>query len=162
MPDLHFEIQDVHRHQFNAAQATLPDSLKSRISFKEHSFFSPQEPDSAAVAYFLRQVLHDWADEDAIKIIRTMVPALEANPKATLFINEMLIRDFGECETALDEQDARRYDMCMMVYLNAKERDRAAWEKLFKMADERFEVVNVIRQEKPGSSMAFLEFKLNV
>jgi 6-hydroxytryprostatin B O-methyltransferase len=41
------------------------------MSFQVHDFFTPN-PVSTAEVYFLRHILHDWADERAIRILRNI------------------------------------------------------------------------------------------
>ncbi|KAI0898948.1 S-adenosyl-L-methionine-dependent methyltransferase [Annulohypoxylon nitens] len=69
-------------------QAVAPDpSLESRIKFMEHNFFKPQ-PVTADV-YIYRHVLHDWDDEDSIKILSSLFPALK--PGARILISEGIV-----------------------------------------------------------------------
>lgn len=48
-------------------------------------------------------------------------------------------------------------DLTMLSLLNARERDRDAWESLFRQADERFIVVDV--QTPSGSNAGIIEAK---
>ena len=45
--------------------------------------------------------------------------------------------------------------MLMLTLCNARERDRADWEMLFKQADNRFRFVDAVVPE--GSSLAIIE-----
>lgn len=54
--------------------ATVPPDLTDRIEFSAHDFFTGQR-DKEADVYFLRQILHNWPGEYALKIIRSLIPA---------------------------------------------------------------------------------------
>jgi hypothetical protein len=41
-----------------------------------HGFFTPQ-PVKAARAYSLHSILHDWGDDEGVKILENLVPALK-------------------------------------------------------------------------------------
>ena len=73
-------------------------ALGDRIEFVDGSFFeSVPEGD----AYVLSGILHDWPDDDAARILRTIRAA--APPHARLLINESVIRpgnDAGRREVA--------------------------------------------------------------
>lgn len=54
-----------------------------------HNFFEPQPVKNAAV-YFLRNVLHDWPDEEACEILSNIRDA--AGPNSKLIVFESLAR----------------------------------------------------------------------
>lgn len=58
--------------------ATVPSDLKegNRLRFMSHDFFHEQ-PVKGAEIYYLRWVLHDWSDKYAVKILRSLIPALK-------------------------------------------------------------------------------------
>lgn len=49
--------------------------LSSRITFAKHDFFTEQQ--TVADVYIFRHILHDWNDDDSVKIVKALVPALE-------------------------------------------------------------------------------------
>lgn len=49
----------------------------------------------------------------------------------------------------------RNLDICMMVAMNAKEREEGDWEALFQKADSRFKYLGAERPE--GSRMSLIE-----
>jgi precorrin-6B methylase 2 len=94
-------------------------ALGDRIEFVEGSFFeSVPEGD----AYVLSGILHDWPDEDAARILRTMRAA--APPHARLLINESVIRPGNE------EDGAKWLDLLMLVLAGGRERDQGQWREL--------------------------------
>ena len=100
-------------------EATLGD----RIEFVAGSFFdSVPEGD----AYVLSGILHDWPDEDAARILRTMRAA--APPHARLLINESVIRPGN------DADGAKWLDLLMLVLAGGRERDEAQWRALLEAA----------------------------
>ena len=80
----------------------LPSYLQGRVSFMEHDFFAEQ-PIKAAEVYFFRWILHDWSDENAVRILRSLVPALRDGSKIILY--EVLLADGPE--TRLTESYGR-------------------------------------------------------
>lgn len=121
-----------------------PEGLDGRVTFQQHDFFRPQ-PVHDASAFFLRQVLHNYNDEDSIKILRALVPALEECGRETpLLINDVVLPESGTV-TRFEEHLLRQVDVSMMVLLGAKQRSQGDWARLLKNADPRFEVVKVQR-----------------
>jgi precorrin-6B methylase 2 len=98
-------------------------ALGDRIEFVEGSFFeSVPEGD----AYVLSGILHDWPDEDAARILRTIRAA--APPHARLLINESVI-DPGN-----DAAAAKWLDLLMLVLAGGRERDEEQWRALLEGA----------------------------
>ena len=95
-------------------------ALGDRIEFVEGSFF---ESVPSGDTYVLSGILHDWPDEDAAKILRTMRAA--APPHARLFINESVIRPGN------DPDGAKWLDLLMLVLAGGRERDEQQWRELF-------------------------------
>ncbi|HEX3237789.1 MAG TPA: methyltransferase [Gaiellaceae bacterium] len=97
--------------------------LGERIEFVEGSFFdSVPEGD----AYVLSGILHDWPDDDAARILRTIRSA--APPHARLLINESVIRPGNEPD------GAKWLDLLMLVLAGGRERDERQWRELLEGA----------------------------
>lgn len=97
--------------------------LGERIEFVEGSFFdSVPEGD----AYVLSGILHDWPDDDAARILRTIRSA--APPYARLLINESVIRPGNEPD------GAKWLDLLMLVLAGGRERDERQWRELLEGA----------------------------
>ncbi|KAH9905662.1 putative O-methyltransferase [Xylariomycetidae sp. FL2044] len=136
-PSLRFVVQDRSTVQLGHNQ----DHHTGRVSFQQHDFFSPQ-PVHDASAFLLRQILHNYHDEDGVRIIRALVPALEkCSPETPVLVNEIILPGAGTV-TKFEEHLLRQADVSMMVVLGAKQRSREDWDRLFKDADQRFEIVN--------------------
>ena len=98
-------------------------SLGDRIEFVPGSFFeSVPEGD----AYLLSGILHDWPDDDATRILRTMRAA--APPHARLLINESVI------EPGNDPSGAKWLDLLMLVLAGGRERTEEDWRSLLESA----------------------------
>lgn len=112
------------------------------MTFQQHDFFYPQ-PVRDASAFLLRQCLHNHNDTDAVRILRGVVPALEAcGPGTPLLINSIVMPERGTL-TRFEEHQLRQADLCMMVVLGAKQRSEAEFRALLKEADDRLEITNV-------------------
>lgn len=134
--------------QFHAA---IPTELKDRVTFQAHDFFAPQ-PVKHADAYFLKHVLHDWADPYSVKIIQALVSAMKDGSRIILMDYVMPPR--GALPLTL-ERVITGLDLTMMGLLNSKERSREEWIELFSKVDKRLEV-KAFRQP-PGSAATLIE-----
>ncbi|KAI0138072.1 O-methyltransferase-domain-containing protein [Hypoxylon sp. NC0597] len=153
-PSLRVVVQDITPQILSQAE----EDVSNRVTFQLHNFFDPQ-PVRDASAFLLYQCLHNYNDEDAIKIIRAVVPALERCSRGTpLLISDVVLPDTGTI-TRSEEHQLRRVDLCMMVLLGTKQRSEGEFNKLIKEADERLEIVKLCR-DPIGPSL--LEVRLNV
>jgi hypothetical protein len=145
---------------FEESLAAIPEHLRSRFSFQQHDFFQPQPnqlDDTPVVGYVLRRCLHNWPDAEAAKIIRAFVPALQANRDATLLINENILPERSGEIAPHHNRWMARFDLCMMVLLNAKQRTEAEWRALVKTADEKLEVAAVDKGN--GGTMGLVQVR---
>jgi O-methyltransferase domain len=95
-------------------------ALGDRIEFVAGSFFE-SVPDGDA--YLLSGILHDWPDEDAAKILRTIRAAAPAH--ARLLINESVVSPGNEPD------GAKWLDLLMLTLAGGRERDEEQWRALF-------------------------------
>ena len=102
--------------------------------------------------YFLSNILHNWSDPDAVRIIKALVPALK--PGARVLISERVMPEPGSV-TVLKEREYRSVDLMMFALFNAKTRTRRDLKNIFKQADERFVVGDVHGAEE--SSLKVVE-----
>jgi demethylsterigmatocystin 6-O-methyltransferase len=91
------------------------------IEFVAHDFFLPQ-PIKGAKIYYLRRILHDWTDDDCVKILKNIVLAM--GPHSRLIVDEVVMPDIGvSWQTAY-------MDLTMMSCLGGMERTRAEYADL--------------------------------
>lgn len=90
-PDLRFIVQELPRVVQSVDYSTLTPTIKPRLQFMEHDFFNPQ-PVTAAV-YTFRQIFHNWADSNVVKILRALVPALQ--PGARVLVHDLILPEPG-------------------------------------------------------------------
>jgi len=136
-PSLRFVVQDNSPVQLGHGE----EQLGGRVNFQPHDFFELQ-PVHDASAFLLRQILHNHNNEDSIKIIRALVPALEkCGPATPVLISDIILPEYGTV-TRFEERLLRQIDLCMMVGFGSKQRSRQDWAKLFNDADPRFQIVN--------------------
>ena len=96
-----------------------------RLTIKGGSFFD--DPLPLADAYLVMHVIHDWSDEESIRIlgaVRRIAPR-----HAKLLVIERVITNGPESESG------KRMDIHMMTALSGRERTRAEFEKLFAAAN---------------------------
>ncbi|KAA8648044.1 hypothetical protein EYZ11_006105 [Aspergillus tanneri] len=129
----------------------IPAEQRRRIRFEVHDFFQAQ-PIHGADVYLLRQVLHNWSDKYARRILQALIPALK--PGAKVVLNERVVPGYGEAHY-LEEREVRDYDMYMLGWQNSQERTRDDWNALLQEADSRFKLTRVCKS--PKSYLAVLE-----
>jgi hypothetical protein len=131
-PNLSFVVQDIF----------VPPNLQEtegQVIFQQHNFFDDQ-PIHGAAAYLIKHCLHNYGDEDCVKIMESFVPALEkSKPGTPLLINEGILQNLG-VGNRQQERTLRHGDMCMLVTLSAKERTLKQYQKILEAADKRFKV----------------------
>jgi len=128
-----------------------PAALEDRVSFQVHDFFTP-EPVHGADVYFFKQILHDWSDPYAIKILRQVVPVMKASSR--IQIMEGVIPPAGAAPLGVARM-VSGLDIHMLTALNSRERTAEDWAALLKGADERLTLSTV--NQPPGSAFAVIE-----
>lgn len=108
----------------------------SPVEAQGYNFFDEQ-PNKGAKAYYLRTVLHDWPDKQALQILARVRETM--TPESLLLINEVLV---PETNRSLSSVVA---DLAMMTSYAALERTQAQFEAVLNEAG--FELVNVWRPD---------------
>ncbi|KAF1808284.1 S-adenosyl-L-methionine-dependent methyltransferase [Eremomyces bilateralis CBS 781.70] len=143
--------------KFDASLTNVDSSVSSRISFRAHDFFTPQ-PVQAEI-YFLKHILHDWADSYARKIIGQITPQMKPGSRFLIFDGVMppMADEKGNKLLPLPaERFLSALDLQMMVVLNAKERTVEEWKELFQSVDAKIHLDKV--HLLPGTPFGILEF----
>ncbi|KAL9094496.1 MAG: hypothetical protein Q9165_003346 [Trypethelium subeluteriae] len=151
--ELRFVVQDLLEPIRNArAQAkALPAEIAGRIDFLEHDFFAPQ-PIKGADVYLLRMIIHDWPDEDAVKILKALAQVMKEGSR--IVIMDMVLPAPGTSSFGF-EAALRQKDLTMRQVLNAKEREVEDWHALVREVDEQLRIVAIQRPE--GSQHSIIE-----
>jgi hypothetical protein len=95
------------------------------IEVMAHDFFKEQ-PVRNAKAYFLRTVLHDWPDMQAVQILQRLRPAMGAD--SLLLISESVLPESGVGLGAVLS------DLHMMASYASLERTQGQWRALLERA----------------------------
>jgi hypothetical protein len=95
-------------------------AASSRLKLRSGSFFEDGLP--VCDAYFLMQVLHDWSDEEAERILTSIRRAAPENAK--VLIAEWLVPEDGKPSWTL------LIDMIMMTELTGMERTESEFKKM--------------------------------
>ena len=88
--------------------------------------------------YVLAQILHDWDDEAAAKILRRCRSAL--GPAGRLLVLEQVIAEDGR------PHPAKQLDLHMLVMLGGRERTESAWRRL--LAAGGFAITSITRSAR--------------
>lgn len=159
LPHLNFVVEDLPPNAEAGRKAAAESSsaeVLSRLTFQSHDFTQPQPVQGAAV-YLLRMILHDWPDEEAVKIIRSIVAAMKQVGSRLLIMDTVLPKP-GSVPVSV-ERIVRVRDLTMMQAFNSKERDFDDWKNLLAAADQRLQMANVVQPS--GSDMSVLEVMLS-
>jgi hypothetical protein len=123
----------------DAPKLLCEHNVADRVHITEGSFFD-QIPDGGD-AYVLKNIMHDWADDKAIKILRNVRAAADA--RATVLLIEFVIpehhRDFP----------GKWVDLEMLLNLGARERTAAEYGDLLGKAG--FRITRVVPTASPLS-----------
>ncbi|PVH95258.1 S-adenosyl-L-methionine-dependent methyltransferase [Periconia macrospinosa] len=90
-----------------------------------YDFFTPQ-PVKGARAYYLRNIIHDWPDEQAVAILKNQISAMSED--SVVLIDDMVLPEKGS------PWRATQLDMAMMATLAAWERSETQWYALLEKA----------------------------
>ncbi|KAI2638839.1 putative O-methyltransferase [Hypomontagnella submonticulosa] len=146
-PELRFVVQDqavMTEQGISMWQREFPEALESgRMQFVTHDFFKPN-PVKGVDVYWMRHVLHDWKDEDCVKILLNTADAMGPNSR-------LLVADITLTETLGDPyvkaapkpllanygihgHHGFSLDIAMMSLMNGKERTPSEFRSLFELA----------------------------
>lgn len=100
-PNLKFVVQDLP-HMIRGANDTIPAEVTARIKFMAHDFFIEQPV--IADVYLFRNIFHNWADSQVIKILKATIPALR--PGARIVVNDYLVPE-PKTMSSLKEKSVR-------------------------------------------------------
>lgn len=156
-PNLKVIVEDLP-HVASEGEQRMPVELKDRVSFAAHDFFQLQPDEVMArkpAAFVLRQVIHNYAEQYAKRIIKRIIPAMEKGSK--MLIVDMVLPPPGALPPSM-EKVVRMMDIEMMQSFNGVEREVEDWKMLLAATDKRLQVASVNQPE--GSALSLIEVVL--
>ena len=111
------------------------NNVSERVRLAEGSFFD--HVPAGGDAYVLKNIIHDWDDEEATQILRTVRSAAAAG--AALLLVETVIPEGDGAATG------KWLDMEMLVVNNGRERTESEYRRLFDAAG--FQLIGVVETE---------------
>jgi O-methyltransferase domain/Dimerisation domain len=128
-------------HVIERARAGIEASgLADRYQLQSGSFF--EAVPGGADAYLLRHIIHDWNDEDSLRVLRNVRAVIPQTGR--LLLVEMVIPEGN------DPSIAKNFDMVMMLFPpNGLERTEDEYRKLLKSAG--FELSRITPTASPVS-----------
>ncbi|KAF4564046.1 hypothetical protein EYR36_003297 [Pleurotus pulmonarius] len=153
-PALKIIVQDTHASTVQGREyweKEYPIALREqRVDFVGLDFLK-ETPAEGGTIYYLRHVLHDWPDDDCVKILENVKKSM--SPQSKLLINEFvpqyivrgglashtqaptpLLANYGVANKRLYQQD-----MNMMISFNSKERTLDEFIRIGEASGFRFE-----------------------
>ncbi|ETN43615.1 uncharacterized protein HMPREF1541_02774 [Cyphellophora europaea CBS 101466] len=109
-----------------------------------HDFFTEQ-PIKGAQVYYMRNVVHDWGNVKALRILKNIVPAMTEG--SDIWLDEFVVPDVGAIELQVN------WDMTMLVSVNTTERSRTQWQRLLAEAGLS---IKKIMEYNPGSGESMI------
>lgn len=122
-----------------AGDAVAAEGLSQRCELVSGDFF--EEVPEGADLHLLKQIVHDWDDERATRLLQNCHRAL--SPAGKLLLVEMVIPPENQ------PSPAQAMDLNMMVLLGGRERTEEDYQRLFQAAGFRLE--RVIATHSPFS-----------
>ncbi|KAI1339838.1 S-adenosyl-L-methionine-dependent methyltransferase [Xylariaceae sp. FL0016] len=117
--------------------------LDAKIRTMQHDFFTPQ-PIKGARAYFTHAVLHDWADDEAGRILQALSPAMAKGvSKLLLYENVIPPTEASKLQVTLD--------MSLMQALSSFERTEGMWQQL--LETNGFKIIKIWRHAEAIESV---------
>ncbi|CAI9754903.1 unnamed protein product [Fraxinus pennsylvanica] len=84
----------------------------------------------SADAILLKWILHDWSDEDCVKILKKCKEAIQSTDKGgKIIIIDMIVDIQKEDKKAIETQ--LHFDMLMMTVVTGRERNEKEWATIF-------------------------------
>ncbi|KAK5584837.1 hypothetical protein RB653_006454 [Dictyostelium firmibasis] len=102
-----------------------------RVQYVSGSFF---ESVPSADCYVLKFILHDWADEKCLEILKTISKSMKENSK--IYIFDSII------DPANYKKEILFLDMCVFQFFNGKERTINQWRQLYDTAGFNIDSIN--------------------
>ncbi|KAF3337338.1 hypothetical protein FCM35_KLT17925 [Carex littledalei] len=105
----------------------------------------------------LKWILHDWCDEDCIKILRRCKEAIASSDAGGKVI--VIENVIGSTSSKTCQEAHLLSDLLMLTIVNGAERDELQWKKLF--TDAGFASYQITQKEQPVIKQASMESNLS-
>jgi C-methyltransferase len=132
-------LYDLARVVASAPNLLREQNVADRVGIVEGSFFDSVP--GGGDAYILKNIIHDWPDEEAVQILRNVRSA--AGPQATVLLIELVIPDHDR------DFPGKWVDLEMLLNLGARERTAAQYRDLLSRAG--FQMTRVVETASPLS-----------
>ncbi|KAI1332474.1 O-methyltransferase [Xylariaceae sp. FL0255] len=148
-PNLQFVVQDSMISSLKEGERIITPDISDRVSFEQYDFFTPQPQRDVAV-FLIRHCIHNWSDNDAVRILRAFVPGLEGSaPGTPLLLNDTIMPKAGTLPRH-EERRNRQFDIMMLQVLGSKQRTREEFATILRKADPRLEIKRVYTDGATG------------
>ncbi|KAG8632002.1 hypothetical protein KVT40_001142 [Elsinoe batatas] len=140
--DLTFEVRSDSEEFLQRGLSTVNDDDRQRLAacVVDHLSTAWKESDVQDVSvYLIRNLLWNWSDEDAIKLLRSLLPTLQQNGNARIVVTDGVSPRVNEFPAHV-EIAYRRRDITTMTMHNVKQRSQAEWLELFAQVDPGIKV----------------------
>lgn len=121
-----------------AAAELRQHHVEDRVRIVEGSFFEDDLP-AGGDAYVLKNIIHDWPDDDAVRILTKVRTA--AAPGSYVLLLEQVIADHDR------DIPAKWIDLEMLVMVDGRERTAAEYGRLLQQAG--FQLTRVVETASP-------------
>jgi hypothetical protein len=98
---------------------------------------------AGADAYFMQHIIHDWSDEQALKILGNVRQALAGREQGRLVIVDMVLPEDSR------PHPGKMLDLLMLMFPGGRERTELQWREL--LARAGFKVTRVVATKAPDS-----------
>ena len=157
---IYFIVQDQPSNQKGAEKIIAEKGLGAQVQYQPHDFFAaqPELPDGRTPAvYTLFRVLQDWDDDDAVRILKPLVPAME-KLGIKLWIMNRILPDELDTMPRHSERLLRNLDLLVWTLSGGGERSASHLDRVLRAADERLVVK---KSSRPLNSVfSFVEVAL--
>lgn len=106
--------------------------------------------------YIFRHILHNWSDEDAVTIVKNLLPVLKSGARVIVY-EAIMPAPPATLANTWDEKAVWLEDISMLAAHCVKERTVAEYEKIFKEVDPNFHYIGTGRVD--GALQSAVEFE---
>jgi len=121
----------------------VEDGIEDGVEFMKHDFFGPQ-PMKGARFYYMRNVMHDWPDDECRRLLSLVVAVMDKT-HSRILIDDLVLPNVGT-----DGVEAAS-DIVMMLFVSGIERTLRQWVKL--LTSVGLELVKVWSVETSAESI---------